>query len=208
MTLTELYAYFRTICGGAAQTDAELKVLLNDAQADVTLELGHPRHTETILSIVGQRAYGLPNEALQILRQGGVRYEGELLEYITIDKLDKKYPDWKSADNSTPTHWFQDELDTASVYPEPETVNENIDVTVLIRPDDMSADIDKPFNGINQLISAHKLLVLKVAIDAKDGKGKFLQGREIRLRKYEEMLNIVRRRLQPQRKSVVEYNDV
>ena len=184
MTLDQLRTYYRQITGsGSAYSDAELTDLFNEAQREVTEDLGYPRATSGDVSIVGQRTYNLPSGALRILRQGGIRYEGTPLTYATIDQLDTDYSGWKSDDNDTPTIYFQETLDTFGLYPEPKTADDEIETTYLVKPDDMSDSRDIPFSihgtARAQLAGAHKLIAILVAIDAKIGANKFLQAREL-----------------------------
>lgn len=207
MTLAQLVTYYRQLTGsGSAYTNTELAVLLNEAQREVTVDLGYPRATSTVASVVGQRTYDLPDGALQILRQGGVRYDGTPVVYATIDQLDTDYSGWKAQDNATPEIYFQETLDTFGLYPEPDTDDDDIDVTYLFAPDDMANDEDVPFSVDGtpraQLAGAHKLIAILTAIDAKQGLGKFLQARDLEL-KYERAKSKVLRAISvPDRKKI------
>ena len=181
MTLTQLKALFKRECSDSTISDTNLVSALNIAHLKVIKDGELLKGTDTITSVALTQEYDRPTKLLDIDRQGGVRYEGERLTYVTIDELDGSADDYTAGDGGTPTHYYL-VGEKIGLYPKPDTAGKTVKVHGTrkpINPETLTNDSDETFDEYAYLqIDCDKLIVFLVVIQEKRGLGFLNQARE------------------------------
>jgi len=114
-------------------TDAELNNWINMACQDLAFRVKCLKDKDYISSIESTADYSISGLDTSFLSPYRVYFnqdgtDWERIQPITIEELDDLYPGWKEVEDGIPTHYYWDlDLDTFSIYPTPNALNEGAD---------------------------------------------------------------------------------
>ena len=112
-------------------------------------------------TVIGQRSYSKPLLCLRVLR-AYYEYAGKRLYPVTTDDLDiyastgKISTPWTDT-IGTPTNYYET-MRNVWLYPIPDSIA-TFGIEGILRPDDLAADADIPFNNEPYMVDYHDLLV-------------------------------------------------
>ena len=171
MTKLELEQFVKDLLGkeqvdaNAFYTPDELLRALNKAQQDVAQDLRIPRRFYVVET---PSPFSLPSEA----RGGGLisitdDETGRVLPIHSVEEANTRYPGWPTIeeDSGPPSFVVYDPGNiTAPVTVVPKhTTNRKYYLHYTIKPTDLSADTDVPFNADSSLEDLHPLIGYKAA---------------------------------------------
>jgi len=157
-------------------TDAQLNSWLIEGNLNFSTQCRLITETVTIQSISGTGSYSLATAEPNLIDidefpGGGVSYNNKRITMTSKANLDVEHTSWRDYADGTPKEYFRRGeyiyFDRA-----PDTSDVDIDVDLIITPDDFNDDSLTPFNGLVHLNPYHYGLVLYVTARAKAKVGK------------------------------------
>jgi hypothetical protein len=183
MTLQELLDLYKIEYPGSPLIDDEatLITLLDQSHKAVIKDGGLLKGSANVSgdSVALTQEYARPTALMDIDRQGGIRYAGKRLIYITIDELDADpdIADYTAGSGGTPTHYYIPGLtgQNLGLYTKPDTAGDVIKVHGTIWPilpaTLTTKDTDKTFDQATHLSDFDELIIFKAVAKAKRGAG-------------------------------------
>lgn len=143
-------------------SDTQYNEMINQTQRDVVNVTWAVRKSSTIVLSTGTTSYAMPSTFITVDR---IVFENRNFEEVSVKGLDSRFSnaDWRTT-GGVPQVYFRDESvpDEIAFYPWPADDQVSTGTVILgyfAIADDMSADNDEPFNGINRLQQYSDLLV-------------------------------------------------
>lgn len=187
MTLEELRTLFTSEFPAGSVSDAEFLVWANSGALDMIRKTICLKTTATATITASQQEYTFATsfsitDFLMVDPDGGVcRKDGTTgywyrLESISLDWLDKNVPNWKNADEGSPTGYYY-RTGLIGLYPIPSaTVANGLKMYYIQKPNVLANDGDEAFSADQSLEPYHPLIVTYALWKAKQKRGQFTQA--------------------------------
>ena len=120
------------------QTESSDNELLTAADANVALELGEQqfardtecsRRTATLLAVDEQAVYSLPEDLHSVI---DIVWDDETDPLTEYDEfvMRRQLPDYRGDDSGTPSHWYQESVNTVRLYPKTDAPDGDETITI------------------------------------------------------------------------------
>lgn len=137
----------------------------NQAQTIVQGYTKAVKSKEVLTATAGLATVNLDTDTMDVFRVSITRADGnkEKLEGIRREELDFRYPNWENLSNGRPeVYWFDGTNGQINLVPKPDAgnaVTNGIQVWEVLKPADMIASADLPFDGSTPMIPYHLSII-------------------------------------------------
>lgn len=155
-----------------------LTAKLNEARAEIQIEVGYKKSEATFATVSGTRAYSLPS-GIQTVES--LRISNKRLRSTTVKEKDAISHDWW-ADSGTPKQFFMRGAKNVGLYPNPNavltvTVYGLASLTSLSVTTDSDSDMPEPFQYLFAIRACLNIAGADSGSEMNQDRMKYLQGR-------------------------------